>query len=269
MTLNSTGLGVGVSPSYKLDVNGVARVNSGGDGLFLSAASSPDLYIVGTNYYNNNGTEGVQVSARPSWKIEHKNSSDALAYLDIGFRAASAAASAFTSRFKIDGSGNVGIGVTPSAGKGCLQLSSGINFPATQVASSDANTLDDYIERTWTGTLKGSVSDPTTPVTATGRITKIGRKVMAEITFSNVSTVGASGAISITGLPYTNNASVNGVGIASLNLIGTFTGSPVSFITIGGSTIELYADVSNGASTQITHNAGVARFMTIQITYTV
>jgi hypothetical protein len=112
MTLNSTGLGVGVSPSYKLDVNGVARVNSGGDGLFLSSASSPDLYIVGANYYNNNGTEGVQTAARPSWKIEHKNSSDALAYLDIGFRAASAAASAFTSRFKIDGSGNVVSNVT-------------------------------------------------------------------------------------------------------------------------------------------------------------
>jgi hypothetical protein len=116
MTLNSTGLGVGAaSPSYKLDVNGVARVNSGGDGLFLSSAAGPDLYIVGTNYYNNNGTEGVQTVARPSWKIEHKNSSDALAYLDIGFRAASAAASAFTSRFKIDGTGQVGIGVTPSA----------------------------------------------------------------------------------------------------------------------------------------------------------
>ena len=115
MTLNSTGLGVGAaSPSYKLDVNGVARVNSGGDGLFLSSAAGPDLYIVGTNYYNNNGTEGVQTVARPSWKIEHKNSSDALAYLDIGFRAASAAASAFTSRFKIDGTGQVGIGVTPS-----------------------------------------------------------------------------------------------------------------------------------------------------------
>ena len=109
MTLNATGLGIGASPSYKLDVNGVVRV-SNGDGVFLSGAASPDLYVIGVNYYNNSGTEGVQVSSRPSWKIEHKNSSDALAYLDIGFRAASAAASAFTSRFSIDGTGNVLIG---------------------------------------------------------------------------------------------------------------------------------------------------------------
>jgi hypothetical protein len=252
MTLNSTGLGVGGAPS---------------DGrlLTIGSLSSVSATASAINIYSSKATlnitaDGATNAAGTTISYSWANGGQG----PLIFRNASIA-----NVMTLDASGNVGVGVTPSAGKGCLQLSSGINFPATQVASSDANTLDDYIERTWTGTLKGSVSDPTTPVTATGRITKIGRKVMAEITFSNVSTVGASGAISITGLPYTNNASVNGVGIASLNLIGTFTGSPVSFITIGGSTIELYADVSNGASTQITHNAGVARFMTIQITYTV
>jgi hypothetical protein len=44
-------------------------------------------------------------------------------------------------------SGNIGIGgATPSAS------GTGITFPATASASTDANTLDDYEEGTWTPT---------------------------------------------------------------------------------------------------------------------
>jgi hypothetical protein len=60
-------------------------------------------------------------------------------------------------------------GATPSAS------GSGISFPATQSASSDANTLDDYEEGTWTGTLTGTAGlNPSTAVTGTGKYTKIG-----------------------------------------------------------------------------------------------
>jgi hypothetical protein len=163
----------------------------------------------------------------------------------------------------------LGVGVVPSAGKGALQLSSGINFPATQVASSDANTLDDYEEGTWTGTLKGSVSDPTTPVTATGKYTKIGRQVFVEITFNGVNTTGASGNITVTGLTFPCGSNINGVGVVSLNQIGTFTGSPYVFLSQSTSVLELYGNVSAGAGAAITHNAGSLRYMTISLTYTV
>jgi hypothetical protein len=74
----------------------------------------------------------------------------------------------------------LGVGVVPSAGKGALQLSSGINFPATQVASSDANTLDDYEEGTFTPTVVGSSTvGSATYATQIGRYVKIGRQVTA------------------------------------------------------------------------------------------
>jgi hypothetical protein len=168
-----------------------------------------------------------------------------------------------------DSSGNLGVGVTPAGTGGCLQLKSGITFPATQVASSDANTLDDYEEGTWTGTLKGSISDPTVPVTATGRYTKIGREVYVQINFANVSTVGASGEVQISGLPFANNASVVSQGTIVSDQTLTFTGTPYCWVDLSGTTVRHFAFVSNGAAGAATHNAGVARYLYSNLTYTV
>jgi hypothetical protein len=54
-------------------------------------------------------------------------------------------------RTTVDSSGRLLVGVgSANANGGILQLTSGITFPATAVAASDANTLDDYEEGTWT-----------------------------------------------------------------------------------------------------------------------
>jgi hypothetical protein len=67
-----------------------------------------------------------------------------------------------TERARIDSSGNLLIGkTTATANGGDLQVSSGITFPATQVAKSDANTLDDYEEGTWTPTITGGYTSIT------------------------------------------------------------------------------------------------------------
>ena len=163
----------------------------------------------------------------------------------------------------------LGLGVVPAAGRGALQLSSGINFPATQVASSDPNTLDDYEEGTWTGTLTGSTTNPTTPVTATGRYTKIGRQVSIQIHFSNVDTTGASGQIKVTGSPFSSNSSVGSTGAIMMSSIGSFTGSPTAFIGTSTTEIELYASSSAGAIGFVNHNAGASRSLWINLTYTV
>jgi hypothetical protein len=63
---------------------------------------------------------------------------------------------------------------------GVLDLNQGqIKFPATQVPSADANTLDDYEEGTWTmGIAFGGASVGVTYATANaGKYTKIGRQV--------------------------------------------------------------------------------------------
>lgn len=118
----------------------------------------------------------------------------------------------------------------------------GINFPASQVASADANTLDDYEEGTWTpaitfdtpGTLSVSYS------VQAGRYTKIGRQVTIQFAAVTSSfTLGtATGSMRISGVPFVPG-SVNGHG--SMYLTG-FTSYPA------GATFSHWA-VEAGSST--------------------
>lgn len=79
----------------------------------------------------------------------------------------------------------------------------GINFLPTQLASSDANTLDDYEEGTWTPTLVPSTGTITSQITE-GSYIKVGRLVT--LTFSARITGGTVTVISqISGLPFVIN----------------------------------------------------------------
>jgi len=111
-------------------------------------------------------------------------------------------------------------GATPSAS------GSGISFPATQSASSDANTLDDYEEGTWTPAFTPG-SGSYTSLTYTqqnGHYTKIGNMVyaFANITVNAVNTSGASGDLNITGLPFSLAGETRGAGciarVSNMNL---------------------------------------------------
>lgn len=94
--------------------------------------------------------------------------------------------------------------------------SGGIKFPATQVASADANTLDDYEEGTWTpgvtfatpGNLSVAYSSQT------GRYVKIGQMVyftclLQTSTFTHTT---ASSFFQITGFPFTSGTQFVGAG---------------------------------------------------------
>jgi len=145
----------------------------------------------------------------------------------------------------------------------------GITVPASQSASSDANTLDDYEEGTFTATLKGSTSDPTTPVTTTGYYTKIGRQVSLVIAFQSVNTTGAAGTVTVTGIPAgLAPANVQPVGAASAQSFTTGAANSLACtIAAGSTTLDFYATFNNGAIQNLSHNAGTTRFLFASITY--
>ena len=82
--------------------------------------------------------------------------------------------------------------------------SGNVAFPATQVASADANTLDDYEEGTWSPQLEDGSNNATMAGACYGYYTKIGRLVTIW-TFTETTSLGSvSGAIKISGLPFAN-----------------------------------------------------------------
>ena len=88
-------------------------------------------------------------------------------------------------------------GATPSAS------GAGITFPATQSASTDANTLDDYEEGTWTPTYGGGQNITGTPTFAQAVYTKVGRLVTLSFRATVNTTTGNSDTyIVASGVPF-------------------------------------------------------------------
>jgi hypothetical protein len=130
----------------------------------------------------------------------------------------------------------IGVGAATPAASGA-----GITFPASVSASSDANTLDDYEEGTWTPSLGGN----TTYNGQTGTYTKVGRMVVARGNV-NVATIGTGSTRIISGLPFTT-ATIFGV------QVGYWGGAANSFVFIGGfsnssTTVDLYAATAAAVS---------------------
>ena len=135
---------------------------------------------------------------------------------------------------------------TRTANGGILQLSSGITFPATAVAASDANTLDDYEEGTWTPN-QGSGLTVVGAFSSIGRYTKIGNVVTiwGDVTGATSIAVSAIGLIT-TNLPFTLQSDIGANGVAT-----GFWSASNSVIRISvGDTISIFsAQAISGTST--------------------
>ena len=132
----------------------------------------------------------------------------------------------------------IGVGAATAAASGA-----GVSFPATQSASSDANTLDDYEEGTWTPA-DASGASLSFSSGATASYIKVGRIVTVNLTVNYPATASGSAA-KISGLPFTSH---NGIYYGAVRGISTAITAPV--IQIGGSstTIEFFLSGNGGGS---------------------
>jgi hypothetical protein len=128
-------------------------------------------------------------------------------------------------RFTINTSGNVQTYGTISVGNVTPSSSgAGITFPATQSASSDANTLDDYEEGTWTPSQGTMVVVGT--FSSTGTYVKIGKQVTVQYSLNSTSTVSGSSSTYFSNLPFT--CPVNAIGTMANSSANQFVGAYVT-----------------------------------------
>jgi hypothetical protein len=157
----------------------------------------------------------------------------------------------------------VGVGeATPSTS------GAGITFPATQSASTDANTLDDYEEGTWTPSFARSTGGAITATlsTNTGKYTKIGNLVTVSIItiIDSVSSQG-SGESEIRGLPFP--PADNALGAGSVGRNDTFTTDVVHNCWIwSDSRIIFSSNVNSASATAVDWKSGT---MNLTMTYSV
>jgi len=115
----------------------------------------------------------------------------------------------------------IGVGGATPAASGA-----GITFPATKSPSSDANTLDDYEEGTWTPTLGvNGFNNSATLSSASGRYTKVGRLITVQCTLGMSGFCRPTGYVQVNGLPFS----------AATVFAGTFGGSNAGSGIQGGS----------------------------------
>jgi hypothetical protein len=191
-----------------------------------------------------------------------QDGSGSLAYLgsNNGVFSIQTPSSGYSDKLSVDSSGNVLVGVaSANANGGVLQLKSGITFPATQVAASDANTLDDYEEGTFTPIVQGSTTAGVGVYsTQLGRYTKVGRLVTVEIYIVWTAHTG-TGILRIGGLPFTVNAAnysaatiglISNIALSASNTAYAFNEINTTFINIvqspvgGGSFTDVPMDVA-------------------------
>ena len=146
---------------------------------------------------------------------------------------------------------------------GIASFNDGITLGSGLDAVGD-NTLDDYEEGTWTASLTGNGSAPSTAATATGTYTKIGRQVTVHVYLANKNTSGASGEMNVTGLPFNPSQSTAGTYASyGLETQGAFC---VAYARTNG-TVE-FLEMNDGTvwgAVQIV--AGNSKYLDLAMTY--
>ena len=233
---SSGNVGIGSIPSAWSVVGPVTQYTGGG---FVGGQGTSNTFYVGQNHYYN-GTNFIYTTTGYATQYQSGGGTGS----HIFFSAPSGTAGSVATMTQVL---KFGKGVTVALEGANTQVGTGITFPAAQVASSDANTLDDYEEGTWTPTIYGGSTTGTTTYGSNrvGRYTKIGNVVTIQFTVGWTGQTG-TGSLNIGGLP--------------------FTTTNAQFYDNVGSVMADNVDMPNGGTSVNTYAPSNATYMNLYVT---
>jgi len=265
----STSADGSATPTERMRITSAGSVFINTGALVSGTSSAPELYVVGPTPAVDSGAGGQQLLISSSETSGGDNGGV------IGFAGPSAGAgvnvkASIAGKYESATGGNAGymqFATLSSAGAlaermrlnstGALILQggsatangTGITFPATQAASSDANTLDDYEEGTFTPTIVGDGTAGTTTYTVQlGSYTKIGKVVNFKIDLGWSGQTG-TGSLIIGGLPFTsvNDSFVSVCSARASNLTYTAGASLAAQVQSNSTSMYPVQSVNNAA----------------------
>ena len=188
-----------VSARYATQYSGAS--GAGPFSIFPAGSAADDSWLLSNVYFDGSNWKNV-AAASSSWlylgsALHGGGNNSGMAVFGCNSAAAGSSVSTTALLYVAKGS------AVALEGAG-LNTGTGIAFPGTQNASSDANTLDDYEEGTWTPGLffNSAGSDPTYNLRE-GRYVKVGKLVMVSGKIDISAKGTRTGTAYISGLPFT------------------------------------------------------------------
>ena len=174
---------------------------------------------------------------------------------------------------RILSNGNLKLQKNMSVGGATVTTSgAGITFPATQSASTDANTLDDYEEGTWTPVLTPSTSGTITITSPTNSMvyTKVGRVVTISGNITIASVSAPIGDLRLTGLPFSaGSLTSGGIFIYGLGITSTVTAYQIAIDTVLPTTVLIRGFFNGDQVSTVANNAQASGGFILTVQYTV
>jgi hypothetical protein len=198
----SQNVGIGTaSPTQKLTVSGSSSLGT------ASASGNTQIFQAPGSLFLTMNTNGTLSGARRNWAISPESQAAGALCFECG---TSEGAVPSSPKLIIRQQGAVVLSGGSTSADGV-----GIAFPATASPSSNANTLDDYEEGTWTPVMN-SINQQT------GVYVKIGRSVSLTVDLSASYTGGSTYVIS--GLPFSPQTNCQYAGINVYSSLGSNSG---------------------------------------------